>query len=420
MDLTETYQLALSLGLGLLVGFQREWAAKRLAGIRTFPLVALLGTLSAQLAAAFGGWVLAAGFLALAAVVWSGSQETHAGQSPESGITTEIALLVMFVVGATVAQGQQIAAVAVTGAVAVLLHWKQPLHAFVRRVGEEELRSVMQLVLIGLVILPALPDESFGPFQVLNPFQIGSMVVLIVGLSLVAYLAQRFAGAGVGTVLAGVLGGLVSSTATTVSYARRTSMDPTRVPTTALVLALSSAVVLPRVLALATIVSPAVLASLAPPLLVMFAIMLGLAGTTYLLVRRELGSGEVDHPPSDLRAAVGFGLLYAAVLLGVAGARHWFGLGGLYVVAALSGLTDVDAIALSTVQLVRSGREPIEIAWRLVLIGVLANLLFKGVAAIALGHPRIRRWVGALFGAAIACGIGLLVLWPGPSSGAQR
>ena len=117
VGLTETYHLALSLGLGLLVGFQREWAAKPLAGIRTFPLVALLGTLSAQLAAAFGGWVLAAGFLALAAIVWSGTQRT-----PETGITTEIALLVMFVVGATVAQGQHLAAVAVSGAVAVLLH----------------------------------------------------------------------------------------------------------------------------------------------------------------------------------------------------------------------------------------------------------------------------------------------------------
>jgi uncharacterized membrane protein (DUF4010 family) len=412
MDLTETYHLALSLGLGLLVGFQREWAAKPLAGIRTFPLVALLGTLAAQLATAYGGWVLAAGFLALAAVVWSGSQQTHAGASPESGITTEIALLVMFVVGATVAQGQQIAAVAVTGAVAVLLHWKQPLHAFVRRVGEEELRSVMQLVLIGLVILPALPDESFGPFQVLNPFQIGSMVVLIVGLSLVAYLAQRFAGAGVGTVLAGVLGGLVSSTATTVSYARRTSAAPKRVPATALVLALSSAVVLPRVLVLAAVVAPGVLAAIAPPLLAMFAIMLGLAGVTYLLVRGELESGAVDHPPSDLRVAVGFGLLYAAVLLGVATARHWFGLGGVYVVAALSGLTDVDAITLSAVQLVRAGREPVEIVWRLVLVAVLANLVLKGAAAIALGHPRIRRWVCALFGSAIALGVALLLLWP--------
>jgi uncharacterized membrane protein (DUF4010 family) len=413
VELTETYHLALSLGLGLLVGFQREWAAKRLAGVRTFPLVALLGTLSAQLAAAFGGWVLAAGLVALAAIVWSGSQESHTGAAPESGITTEVALLVMFVVGATVAQGQHLAAVAVSGVVAVLLHWKRPLHDFVRRVGQDEASSVMQLVLVGLVILPALPDRDFGPFHVLNPFQIWSMVVLIVSMSLVAYLVQRLAGADAGTVAAGVLGGLISSTATTVSYARGTKSAPERVPATALVLALSSAIVLPRVLLLATVVSPTVVAPMAPPLLVMFALMLGLACLTYLLTRRELQAAEVEHPSSDLRAAVGFGLLYAAVLLAVASARHWFGTSGLYVVSALSGLTDVDAITLSTVQLVRAGREPIEIAWRLVLIGVLANLFFKGAAAIALGHRRIRVWVGALFGAAIALGIALLLLWPG-------
>ncbi|MGH7819263.1 MAG: glycosyltransferase family protein [Candidatus Binatia bacterium] len=153
MDLTQTYHLALSLGLGLLVGFQREWAAKRLAGIRTFPLVALLGTLTAQLAAEFGGWVLAGGLVALAAIVWSGTREQARDRDP--GITTEVALLVMFVIGAVVAQGHLLAAVVVSGAVAVLLHWKRPLHEFVRRVGEDETHSVMQLVLVGLVILPA-------------------------------------------------------------------------------------------------------------------------------------------------------------------------------------------------------------------------------------------------------------------------
>jgi uncharacterized membrane protein (DUF4010 family) len=159
-------------------------------------------------------------------------------------------------------------------------------------------------------------------------------------------------------------------------------------------------------------VAPGVLVSLVPPLLAMFTMMLALSAVTYRFSRRELESAEIGHPPSDLRAAVGFGLLYAAVLFGVAAAQHELGVGGLYAVAALSGLTDVDAIALSTVQLVRSGREPVEMAWRLVLIGVLANLVFKGAAAIALGHPRIRRWVGALFGAAIAFGIGLLLFWP--------
>jgi uncharacterized membrane protein (DUF4010 family) len=267
-------------------------------------------------------------------------------------------------------------------------------------------------VLVGLVILPALPDRSFGPYQVLNPFQIGSMVVLIVGLSLAAYVAQRLAGAKVGALVAGVLGGLISSTATAVSYARRAQSAPSRVPATALVLALSSAVVLPRVLLLAAIVAPGVLVSLAPPLLVMFALMLGLSAVTYALSRRELESAKLDHAPSDLRAAVAFGLLYAAVLLAVTFAQHRLGAAGLYTVATLSGLTDVDAIALSTVRLVQTGRVEIEVGWRMILAGVMANLAFKCAIVLGIGHPRLRRWAAALFGTAILFGVALLLLWP--------
>jgi len=412
LGVTETLELALSLGLGLLVGFQREWAAKRLAGIRTFPLVSLLGTLTAQLAQDFGGWVLAGGFVALAGIIWGGSRERPSGEGAEAGITTEVALLVMFVVGAVVAQDHLLAAVAVSGVVAVLLHWKRPLHDFVRRVGADEVRSVMQLVLIGLVILPALPNRSLGPLQVLNPFQIWSMVVLIVGISLGAYLVQRLLGANVGTVVAGVLGGLVSSTATTVSYARRSRTTPQGVPATALVLVLSSTVVLPRVLLLSALVAPGVLVVMAPPLLAMLVVLLVLSAGTYLVTRRELESARLDHAPSDLRAAVGFGLLYAAVLLSVAAARRWLWEGGLYAVAALSGLTDVDAITLSTVQLARLGRVEMESAWRLVLIGVMANLAFKAVAAWVLGHRQLRQWIVVLYGSAFVLAAGILALWP--------
>ncbi len=416
MDLTQSYQLALSLGLGLLVGFQREWAAKRLAGIRTFPLITLFGTLCAQLAEAFGGWVLAGAFVALAAIVWVGSRESHSGEHPDSGITTEVAVLVMFAVGAVVARGRPVEALAVSGGVAVLLHWKQPLHEFVQRVGEAEARSVMQLVLIGLVILPALPNRSFGPLQVLNPFQIWSMVVLIVGISLGAYLVHRLAGPNVGTVVAGLLGGLISSTATTVSYARRTRDAPERVPATAFVLVLASTVVLPRMLLLAALVAPGLIAELAPPLVAMTGVMLALSAIAFALTHRELELARLDHAPSDLRAAVAFGLLYGVVLLGVAAARRWLSEGGLYAVAALSGLTDVDAITLSTVQLARAGRIDAGIGWQLILIGVMANLVFKAAAAVALGDPRLRPWVVRLFGAGLVLGAGLLWLWPGTAS----
>lgn len=413
MDLDDIYRLALALGLGLLVGFEREWAATRLAGIRTFPLVTLLGTLAALLAGAYGGWVLAGAFVALGGIVWSASARTPPGEHGEgAGITTEAALLVMFAVGAVVAQGPPVAGVAVAGATAVLLHWKRPLHDFVHRVGEADAQSVMQLVLVGLVILPALPDRAFDPFGVLNPFRIWSMVVLIVGISLAAYVAHRFVGADVGTVVAGVLGGLISSTATTVSYARRTRGAPDRVPSTALVLALSSAVQLPRVTLLAGAVGPTFLPQLAPPLLAMAAFIALLAAGTYVMTRRELGRSEIDHAPSDLRAAVGFGLLYAVILLSVAAAKQWLGNKGLYAVAGLSGLADVDAITLSIVQLLKGGSIVPATGWRLILVGVMSNFVFKGIAAIALGDKRLRAWVIAIFGSALLFGAALLLLWP--------
>jgi len=209
-----------------------------------------------------------------------------------------------------------------------------------------------------------------------------------------------------------VLGGLVSSTATTVSYARRSRTTPQGVPATALVLVLSSTVVLPRVLLLSALVAPGVLVVMAPPLLAMLVVLLVLSAGTYLVTRRELESARLDHAPSDLRAAVGFGLLYAAVLLSVAAARRWLWEGGLYAVAALSGLTDVDAITLSTVQLARLGRVEMESAWRLVLIGVMANLAFKAVAAWVLGHRQLRQWIVVLYGSAFVLAAGILALWP--------
>jgi uncharacterized membrane protein (DUF4010 family) len=155
-----------------------------------------------------------------------------------------------------------------------------------------------------------------------------------------------------------------------------------------------------------------VVGSLAPPLVAMFAAMLGLSALTYYLTRSELGSPALDHAPSDLRAAVVFGLLYAAVLLAVAFAQHRLGAAGLYTVAALSGLTDVDAIALSTVQLVRAGRVEIEAGWRMILAGVMANLAFKCAIVLGIGHPRLRGWVVPLFGAAILMAAAILVFWP--------
>ena len=186
--------LLLALALGLLVGLQREWGNNEIAGIRTFPLITVFGALSGVLTDRTGGWIVAAGLLVVGAMLVIGHLAGLRAGTADPGLTTEAAVLVMFAVGAGVFLGLVGPAIVVTGGVAVLLQWKRELHGFVQRIEEAELRAVSRLVLIVLVILPALPNRDFGPFGVLNPFEVWLMVVLIVGISLAAYVAYRLLG----------------------------------------------------------------------------------------------------------------------------------------------------------------------------------------------------------------------------------
>ena len=294
----------------------------------------------------------------------------------------------------------------------MLLHWKEPLHAFVKRLGDDDFRAIIQLVIIGLVILPALPNRAFGRYEVINPFQIWLMVVLIVGISLGAYVAYKLLGARVGTVLSGVLGGLISSTATSVSYARRSRSSPELTTAAAVVVVLASTVVFIRVIVEVAVVAPDTLSTVAPPILLMGLVLLIVAAVLYRRARGSLAQPDDIEPPSDLKAAISFGLVYALVLLAVAVAQEHFGDRGLYVVAALSGLTDMDAITLSTAQLVRTDQISAGIGWRLILVGSMSNLVFKGAAVAALGNARLLTRIAVAFAIAFVAGIAILFFWP--------
>ena len=211
MDMALVQQLALALGLGLLVGLQREWTAHHLAGIRTFPLITVLGTVLANLSQSQGSWLVEAGLLAVALTVTVGAVTSFLQSKQTPGLTTEIAALVMYAVGAAVGYDQTALGLIVGGGVAVLLQWKEPLHSFVQRIGETDMRAIFQLAVIALVILPVLPNKNYGPYGVLNPFEIWLTVVLIVGISVGGYIAYKFLGAKAGTLLGAVLGGLMFS-----------------------------------------------------------------------------------------------------------------------------------------------------------------------------------------------------------------
>lgn len=413
MDALEvTKQLGIALGLGLLVGLQRERTASPLAGFRTFPLVTMLGTLAALLADKFGGWIVGAGFLAVAAIVVTGNLLEMRVDKPDPGLTTEMALLMMFGVGAFLAVGPAPLALALGGGVAVLLHLKPQMHSMAGRIGERDFKAIMQFVLITLVILPVLPNAYHGPFGVLNPFHIWLMVVLIVGISLGGYVAFKLFGERVGTIAGGVLGGLISSTATTVSYARRSRESPETSRLAAGVIMIASTVVFGRVLVEISAVAPGFLATAGPPIGALMA-ALGLLALAMMLK----GGGDkaaLPEPenPSELKPAMIFAALYAVVLLAVAAAKEYFGNRGMYAVALLSGLTDMDAITLSVAQLVEQGRLPAQTGWRLVVAASLANLVFKGGTVVMLGSRALRGWIAALFGSALAVGGLILWLWP--------
>ena len=413
MDGNVFQHLGIAIGLGLLVGLQREWVTSPIAGIRTFPMIAVLGVLSTLLAQELGGWVLASAVIGLAAFVVAGNIAKLQRGETDPGMTTAVATLVMFLVGAVIALGQTGLGVTAGGTVAVLLHWKRPLHEFVARVGESDLRAVIRLVLIALVILPVLPNQTYGPYQVLNPFRIWLMVVLIVGISLAAYVAYRIVGAKAGAVLGGTLGGLISSTATTVSFGRESRRNPQLSGMAAVVIMIASTVVFVRVIFEVWVVAPEFIGQIGPPLIGLAVLIALVAGGMYLVSRgQESEAMPPDTAPSDLRAAVVFGLLYAVILLAVAAATEHFGQAGLYVVAALSGLADMDALTLSTAELVRADRMTTETGWRLIVVAGMGNMVFKGAAVALIGDRRLFRKVAIGFALTLAASGLVLAFWP--------
>lgn len=405
--------LGIALLLGLLVGLQREWDRHPLAGIRTFTLITLFGAVSALLAQVYGGWIVAASIVAIAGLLIAGNWMTENGnEDAPAGQTTEIAALVMFSVGAMLVSGYTLPAVVLGGATAVLLHLKERLQSAIGQLSVTDVRAIFQFVLIALVILPLLPNRTYGPLDVLNPYKIWLMVVLIVAISLSGYLAYRVVGVRGGSILGGILGGLISSTATTVSYARQASENPQAAGTAALVIVIASTIVMVRVGIEVAAVSRGMLASLVPPFAVVFVFLIAISGFLYLRMQPAETEPPTHNNPSQLKPALVFGALYAFVLLVVALFNEQFGSQAIYIAATISGLTDVDALTLSVAELFNQQRVDDGTAWRAILIATLSNLVFKAGAAGVLGGRKLIAVVGPAFGATIVVGTAVIIFWP--------
>jgi uncharacterized membrane protein (DUF4010 family) len=410
MDVVQAFiTLAISGALGLLVGVQRERADSALAGIRTFPLITLFGTVCGMLSEPLGGWIVAAGLLGVAIATAMGNfLRTKPQESP--GITTEIAILLMYVTGAFIWLGPRPVAVGVGVACVVLLHAKAFLHNFAGRMGEHDMRAIIQFALITFIVLPVLPNERYPPFGAINPREIWLMVVLVTGISLTAYVVAKLLPKEHGAAAAGLIGGLISSTATTVTAAKRVRKSPSAAWTGVLIATLASVVSFGRVLVEIFVAAPGKAAQIAPMVGVLLGAALVASAVAYLLSRKQSDGHDIDPGnPSELKAALVFGALYAVVLVAVAAGEKWLGNRGLYIVAAISGLTDMDAITLSTSRMAARDGIDTGAAWRAIVIASLANLVFKaGIVAVVGGRAIFVRLL-PIFGIIFSVGVVLLV-----------
>jgi uncharacterized membrane protein (DUF4010 family) len=399
--------LLISLGVGLLIGLERERNPASRAGLRTFGLVGALGAVCALIATQTGApWIIAAGLLIVGAMM-IGAYTVHPDES-DPGTTSVIALLLCFVYGVMIKLGLRTPAVIMAILTTLLLYFKPELQTLSKNLTRRDLNSILQFAVLSLVILPVLPNLDMGPYAALNPAQIWWMVVLISGVSLCGYAALRFFGQRSAPLL-GFFGGLASSTATTLIFSRHAHSEPRLAPLSLVVILIANLIVPLRLSVLAAVVQPAALPALLPVLGGGFA---GGALITFFAWRRlgeHEGLPELDlRNPTELRTAVTFGLVYGLVLMCSAALSDIAGAAGMYAVALVSGLTDVDAITLSSLRLFGQEKLAATETATAILIALLANLGFKLSIITVVGGRTLARSAIAGF---LAVGGGSLAGW---------
>jgi len=405
-------QFLTSLAIGLLIGLERERNPSAKAGLRTFALVAVFGTLSALLSTKLGSpWLLIIGLIAVAGMIISAYLNNPAEEN-DPGTTTVIALLLCYGLGAMIWYGLATLAVMLAIGVTALLYFKPELRGFSQSLTRRDLVAVLQFSVLTFIVLPILPNQDYGPYNAFNPHQAWLMVVLISGISLTGYAALHVVGTRYGAPLLGFLGGLASSTATTLIYAKHGKSNQAMLNLSASVIVIASMVLPLRLLAVSAVVAYGALPGLLPVLAggLLFGLIVALYNWHKMDKAIELYIPETTNP-AELHTAIGFGLLYVAVLLISAWMVDLAGSQGLYAVALASGLTDVDAIVLSSLRLFNLGQLSEHQTVTAIALAFLANLAFKFGMVVFIGGRALARQVAPGF-AAITFGVllGLFVL----------
>jgi uncharacterized membrane protein (DUF4010 family) len=403
LDPTLVWGLAAALIVGALVGTEREKnkllsGQVGIGGVRTFILFALSGALGGWLATALGSpWIFVATVVAVGALAVAGYTAQTRLKPQAVGLTTETAAIAVCLLGGACTAGYAQVALAAAIAVSAVLAYKQPLHGLVEKLGPEDISAGVKLLAATFIVLPLLPARAIDPWGAINPRSLWTLVVAIAALSLVGYVATRALGPGRGTAITGLTGGLVSSTAVTVGFARRSRQpDGSTEDALAAGLLIAWAVMGVRIVVLAALVHRPLVWPLLPPFGAMTAAALLAVG---VLLRRA--SAQPQQAPSDvelrnpfsLGSAVKFGLLFAAVLLVVALVREYLHGRGYQLVAALAGLTDVDAITLSMAQLARGGGTDLATASSSLVTAAISNTLVKCGIIVALASAALRKRV---------------------------
>ena len=405
-EFSSFYTLGVALALGLLIGMERGWQDReveeggRVAGIRTIALIGLLGGISGLMAQQLGALVLGIGFAAMAGVLTT-AHVLDLKRSGDVGITGLVAELLAFSFGALATLGHVELATAAAVVTTVLLSIKPLLHRLLKGMERKELHATLKMLLISVVVLPLLPDQGYGPWEVLNPYRIWWMVVLISAISYVGYFAMKTVGRNKGVMATGLFAGLASSTAVTVTMSRlaRKGTASNRVLAAGVIVA--NATMFPRILVVTGIVQASLMYQLLWPLLVMSVVCYGIAWLMWWRGSSDDGGETELSNPFEIRPALLFAALLVALMLLSRLLSDKFGDAGVYALAATSGIADVDAITLSLSNMTDDGLA-LETAALGILIAALVNSLVKPALAFGIG--------GRAFGLQVGTAIALVVL----------
>lgn len=402
-------RMLVAAGIGLVIGFERELShsaekKEAFAGLRTITIVSLLGFIAAFFSYAWLSWFFAVVFIAVIILVSiSYFVSAHSG---ELGLTTEFAAIFAFLLGGLTLMGYINISLAITVVIVVLLSLKPQLKSIVGQVTQAELYAFIRFVVIALLILPFLPDKNFGPFNVINPREIGWVVVLTSGIGFIGYILMKFLGSDRGILLTGILGGLVSSTVVTWTFSKKSKETPALSENYAIGIFAAASVMIVRVAVLIMIFNSALLKGLLIPLMLLLTASIGVSFYFYKknsqkkILPNELPLGEA----LNIRDAIFFGALYSGILILVSFASKEYGDQGIYISSAISALTDIDAITISVSKL--SGMDmSIHSAQNAILIATLSNTIVKIVISLFTASASLKRYVLLGYGLVFVAGI---------------